>query len=283
MAASRNYSSTAGLMRLVGGITGAAASLVVDVTTGLPSVPFTLLLDPGLGVEEIATVTVVSGTTLTVTRGVGGTSAQAHDNGAEVRHAYYGQDFQDSRDHEANTTTAHGATGAVVGTTNTQTLTGKSMSGATNTFTAIPTTALDGGPLSGTNFHNSVSTKVTTNVGPTSGTAELTLITAPPVTGDAVKRFKITASFWCLSGSVNGDRFRMYLKGSSPANPVATFDFTVTNGTMSGSTLSISDVPIVGAQTYSLTILRVSGTGTATLNATPVVAGAPFEILVEQI
>jgi len=75
----------------------------------------------------------------------------------------YGQDFQDSRDHEANTTTAHGATGAVVGTTNTQTLTGKSMSGATNTFTAIPTTALDGGPLSGTNFHNSVSTKVTTN------------------------------------------------------------------------------------------------------------------------
>jgi hypothetical protein len=129
-------------MHLVGGITAAATSLVVDVTTGLPTVPFTLLLDPGLSVEEVVTVTAVGGTTLTVTRGVGGTSAQAHTNGAEVRHAYYGQDFQDSRDHEANTTTAHGVTGAVVGTTNTQTLTGKTMSGASNTFTNIPKSAI---------------------------------------------------------------------------------------------------------------------------------------------
>ena len=141
MAASRNYSSTAGLMHLVGSITGAAASLIVDVTTGLPTVPFTLMLDPGLSVEEIVTVTAAGGTTLTVTRGVGGTGAQAHDNGVEVRHAYYGADFQDSRNHEA-ATTGHGATGAVVGTTNTQTLTGKTMSGSSNTFSNIPTTAM---------------------------------------------------------------------------------------------------------------------------------------------
>jgi len=126
-------------MRLVGTITGAAASLVVDVTTGLPTVPFTLLLDPGASIEEVVTVTAVGGTTLTVTRGVGGTSAQSHDNGAEVRHAYYGQDFQDSRDHEASTT-AHGATGANVGTTNTQTLTNKTLTAPvvnTPTLTAV--------------------------------------------------------------------------------------------------------------------------------------------------
>jgi len=134
--ASRNYSSTAGLMHLVGGISGAAASLIVDVTTGLPAVPFTLLLDPGLGVEEVVTVTAVGGTTLTVTRGVDGTSAQAHTNGAEVRHAYSARDFQDSRDHEANTTTAHGVTGAVVGTTNVQVLTNKDLSSGTNVFPA---------------------------------------------------------------------------------------------------------------------------------------------------
>ena len=97
MPASRNYSSTAGLMHLAGGITGAAASLIVDTVTGLPTVPFTLMLDPGTGTEEVVTVTAAGGTTLTVTRGVGGTSAQAHLNGGEVRHAYYGQDFQDSR------------------------------------------------------------------------------------------------------------------------------------------------------------------------------------------
>lgn len=96
-------------MRLVGGISAAATSLIVDTTTGLPAVPFTLMLEPGATVEEIVTVTAVGGTTLTATRGVGGTSAQIHLNGVEIRHAYYGQDFQDSRNHEANAA-IHGTT-----------------------------------------------------------------------------------------------------------------------------------------------------------------------------
>jgi len=109
--------------------------LIVDTVTGLPTAPFTLLLDPGVATEEIVEVTAAGGTTLTVTRGVDGTSAQAHLNGGEVRHAYSARDFQDSRNHEANTTTAHGVTGAVVGTTNAQALTNKTLSSATNTFT----------------------------------------------------------------------------------------------------------------------------------------------------
>lgn len=143
MTASRNYSSTAGKMTLVGTITGAATSIVVDVTTGLPSVPYTLLLDPGLSVEEVVEVTAVGGTTLTVTRGVDGTSAQTHTNGAELRHAYSARDFQDSRNHEGNVV-AHGATGAVVGTTNTQALTNKTIDGSLNTFSNIPATAVTG-------------------------------------------------------------------------------------------------------------------------------------------
>jgi len=129
-------------MRLAGDITAAAASLIVDTVMGLPTVPFTLMLDPGANTEEIITVTAAGGTTLTVTRGVDGTSAQAHLNGGEVRHAYSARDFQDSRNHEANTTTAHGVTGAVVGTTNVQALTNKTVDGATNTFSNIPSAAM---------------------------------------------------------------------------------------------------------------------------------------------
>ena len=69
MTVSRNYSSTAGKMALIGGISAAAVSIVVDTTTGLPAVPFTLMLDPGVAAEEIIEATAIGGTTLTVTRG----------------------------------------------------------------------------------------------------------------------------------------------------------------------------------------------------------------------
>jgi len=142
-AVSRNYSSTAGKMALIGGISAAAVSIVVDTTTGLPAVPFTLMLDPGVAAEEIIEVTAVGGTTLTVTRGIDGTTAQSHLTGAEIRHAYSARDFRDSRVHEA-ATIAHGLTGAVVGTTDTQVLSGKSIDGTTNTFSAIPASAVPG-------------------------------------------------------------------------------------------------------------------------------------------
>lgn len=146
MAASRFYSSTAGQMFLSGSITNSAVSATLTVTTGLPaSLPYTLLLDPGLATEEVVEVTGIGGAVVTITRGMDGSSGQAHANGAEVRHGFSARDFQDSRNHEANTTTAHGATGFVVGTTNTQTLTNKSISGGTNTLSAIPIGAVTNG------------------------------------------------------------------------------------------------------------------------------------------
>src|SRR5450759_2437128 len=144
MAATRFYSSTAGVMHLNGAITAGASSALLDVVAGLPgSLPYTLVLDPGTSSEEIVTVTALGGYTVTITRGVDGTSAQSHLTGAEVRHAYSARDFQDSRNHEA-ATAAHGIAGAVIGTTDTQTLTNKTIDGSLNPLTNIPVASVVG-------------------------------------------------------------------------------------------------------------------------------------------
>jgi hypothetical protein len=135
MADAYYYSSSAGAMSLVGTVTGDATSITVDDVSGLPaSVPFKLVLDPGLSTEEIVKVTVVAGTTLTVVRGWDGTSGQAHANLATVRHMVTAEDLRLSREHEDSSSEVHGVTGSVVGTNDTQALTNKDLTSATNTF-----------------------------------------------------------------------------------------------------------------------------------------------------
>lgn len=149
------YSNAAVQTTLSGSVSGAAASIVVGATTGFPpSFPYVLALDFGAATEELVVVTAAGGTTLTVTRGFSGTSAQSHSLGAVVRHVYNAQDATDFRTHEAATTNVHGVTGAFVGTTQTQTLTNKTLTSPTinaaalsGTFTGSPT--FSGTPIFG--------------------------------------------------------------------------------------------------------------------------------------
>jgi hypothetical protein len=57
--------------------------------------PYTLLIDSDTVNEEIIEVTNRSGTTITVVRGVDGSTAKAHDSGADVRHGVSGRDFDE--------------------------------------------------------------------------------------------------------------------------------------------------------------------------------------------
>lgn len=133
----RYYSSTATDTTLTGNITNSSTSITLASVAGFPSqYPFTLALDYDTASEELVDVTAGSGTTLTVTRGVDSTSAQAHSTGAKVKHVISGRDLRETQTHMASTTGAHGVTGAVVGTTDTQTLTNKNLSSSTNTFPA---------------------------------------------------------------------------------------------------------------------------------------------------
>jgi hypothetical protein len=130
----RHYSSTAIATTLSAPVTDSAVVIPVTATTGFPAVDFVLALDFGGASQELVLVTGVAGLNLTVTRGYDSTTAVAHLIGADVRHVHAGIDFRDSRTHEAATSDVHGVTGALVGATQTQTLTHKDLSDPTNTF-----------------------------------------------------------------------------------------------------------------------------------------------------
>jgi hypothetical protein len=139
---SRFYSNVAQQTTLSGSVTSGTTTLNVAATTGFPpSFPYTLAVDYGAATEELVSVTGAAGTTLTVTRGYGGTSTQSHSLGAVVRHVYDATDATDFRTHEADTAGVHGVTGDVVGTSDAQTLLNKTISGAvlSGTFTGTPT------------------------------------------------------------------------------------------------------------------------------------------------
>ncbi|WAB09286.1 hypothetical protein SEA_STELLA_46 [Streptomyces phage Stella] len=136
----RFYSSTAAETTLSGTINNSATTIVVGSTTGFPvSFPYTLALDYEGASEELVDVTAAAGTSLTVTRAADGTSASSHNAGARVRHVSSARDFRDSREHENDVDGVHGlgASSAVVGTTDTQSLSNKTLVDATGTLNRI--------------------------------------------------------------------------------------------------------------------------------------------------
>jgi hypothetical protein len=108
---------------------------------------YTVVIDPDTALEEIVDVTLYSsGNTITITRNIDGSTGQAHSAGAVVRHMAIGRDYQEANDH-IEATTGHGATGAVVGTTNTQTLTNKTLTAPVITTPTITSLTLGDGNL----------------------------------------------------------------------------------------------------------------------------------------
>lgn len=141
----RKYSNTFAETTLSGSINNSVTTITIGSTTGLPaSFPYTLAIDYGTASVEMVTVTALAGSNLTVTRGQDGTSAQSHTGGARVVHPVTARDLSEPQVHIDSSSDIHGLSGgaSVVGTSQAQTLTNKTISGSTNTLTNIPNSAI---------------------------------------------------------------------------------------------------------------------------------------------
>ena len=221
----RKYSSRSQQTTLSAGITSgdltatvvSGANLLASVTFS-PAGTFTVVIDPDTALEEIVDVTARSGNTLTITRGVenSGTGV-AHSAGAVVRHMVTGRDLQEANDHIESTTTAHGLTIAdVVTTTNTKTLTNKTISAADNTLTGVATltgtqtltnktltspTITGTGAIAGT-FTGNLTGNVTGNVSGTAGSATGNAATATAL--QTARNFQLTGDVEASAVSFDG-------------------------------------------------------------------------------
>jgi hypothetical protein len=185
----RYYSSSAAVTGLATGVTAGATSLTVNAITGFPvQYPYTLILDPATDSEEVVEVTAGSGTNLTVVRGVDGTTALAHSSGTEnVKHGVSARDFDESNAH-TNSNEGHGTGSDIVGVSDAQELSSKTINLANNTVTG--TLADFNTALQGANFASLAGTETLTDktlASPTV-TGNLTMTTdgaALQVTGSA--------------------------------------------------------------------------------------------------
>jgi hypothetical protein len=144
MPTGQNYATNVPQTTLTGLINPTAPVCSVFSSSGWPPTPFTAIFDIGTSSQEPVDVTNITGTTWTITRAIDGTVGMTHGVGATITHGDIGRDFREARAHiDASTSndaaghSVHGlaVSSSVVGTTDTQTLSNKTIASGTYTGT----------------------------------------------------------------------------------------------------------------------------------------------------
>lgn len=109
----------------------------------------------------------------------------------------------------------------------------------------------------------------TASLGPTSGTTELTLLTAAAITpAQANRRFRLMFHTRGLSGTVNADVYIFRFKEGATVLNETHYTVTAAGAVTEGRDIFHILEPSVAAHTYSVTVQRSSGSGTTTISAT---------------
>lgn len=133
----RDFSPTA---RVQSDINNSVVTVTLDVVAGFPTAfPWLATIDRGTTTPEAVTVTDGTGTTLTITRNANGLGAFSHTANATFEHTGNAIDLEEANQHINATSDVHGVDGALVGTTDPQTLSNKTFNGvAFNATGGVP-------------------------------------------------------------------------------------------------------------------------------------------------
>lgn len=284
----RNYANTGQTSTLTAAIGATDTSVTVAGYAGDPTPPFTAALARGTVTEEVVLVTAVAGSTLTIQRGYDGTSAQAQGAGTTFQEVVVAQDFREANAHVNATVAVHGlaAGSAVVGTTDAQSLTNKTLiaptlssptfSGSTTMAAVTITTLTVSGATALAAF--SASALASLNGGATVPTGQKITLTDAPATGtDAVNKTYVDGAVGGATGSSSAATANLLVKRDAAAraqfaDPSAAADAATKNYVDTGAAAKLNRASTNNSISTSYTLVATDASTDVVLHSTAAAA-----------